>query len=114
MAEPGLHFLSLAEVAKRFGISVRTLQRRIEESGIAVARPSRSYRFTEADVNTLFEWMRRRSRASRQDGDEADRPSSGGRSVDEMLRSLRRRETRRIIADVRRSWSDVSPDRRKR
>src|SRR5215813_7511600 len=50
--------LTIAEVADRLNVSKRTMERRISELraiGIHFARPGRSYVFTEADYQRLFE-----------------------------------------------------------
>ena len=51
----------MADVAARLNVSLRTMERRISElkvTGIHFARPGRSYVFTEADYQQLFEAMK--------------------------------------------------------
>jgi excisionase family DNA binding protein len=53
--------LTIADVAARLNVSQRTVERRIRELkaiGIHFARPGRSYVFTEADYQQLFEAMK--------------------------------------------------------
>src|SRR6516162_4498574 len=98
-------YLTLDEVATRLGVSARTVLRRINESGIDFLRPGRSYRFTEYDYEKLCEAIRRcRSRSSRR-ASEKETPSillgESTPSPGETLRSLRRRETKRLLGNLR-------------
>jgi excisionase family DNA binding protein len=105
--------LTVRDVAERLGVSERTVLRRIEESGLAFARPGRSYVFDEQDYHRLYEAIRQcRSRSSRQ-GDARTTPTGSPedstRSPDEALRSLRRRETKRLLDASRKKSGSGSP-----
>lgn len=91
--------LTFDEVADRLRISGTTLRRRIKETGLAFARPGRSYLFTEDDFKILFEAIRQcRSGSSHLENERAIPPTSSEvRSMAEILRSLRRRDTRRLL-----------------
>lgn len=93
---------TLAEVAKRLGgISVRTVQRRIVDAGIRPPRPGRAMVLTEGDLAALIEALRCRSPSSPQgDAKETRITSSEARSTAEALRSLQRRRTQRLLADL--------------
>jgi excisionase family DNA binding protein len=103
--------LTVRDIAERLGVSERTVLRRIEESGLAFVRAGRSYTFDELDYKKLREAIRQcRSRSSRQ-GDARTTPTGSPegstRSPDEALRSLRRRETKRLLdASRKKSGSD--------
>ena len=98
------------EVAARLRVSRRTLQRRIAETGLAFARPGRSYLFTEADFKLLFEAIRQcRSGSSHQENERAIAgTSSAARSTTETSRSLQRRATRRLLKNLDRTSSESS------
>jgi hypothetical protein len=80
-------------VAASLGIHKRTLQRRIAESGLALARPGRAPLLSEDDIAILLEATRRRKIA----------PSvAAARSVAELLlKSQRRRQTARLLKTSR-------------
>ena len=99
------------EVAARLRISRSTLRRRIKESGLAFPRPGRSYLFTESDVQLLLEAIRQcRSGSSHQENERIiNSGSSEARSMAETTRSLRRRETGRLLKNLgRNSNSNLS------
>jgi hypothetical protein len=97
--------IPMTEVAERLGgVSIRTAKRRIEEAGINPPRPGRAFMLTEADLAAVIEASRCRSSSSLQASARATLTTSRApRSADETLRSLRRRETSRLLADLRKS-----------
>lgn len=54
--------LSLQEVARRLGVSIKTVRRRIAETGIRGPRIGREMMLTESDLARLLEILRRRAR----------------------------------------------------
>jgi hypothetical protein len=77
-----MQLLSLADVAERLNVSVKTVQRRIDDFvDWPLPRPGRTDMFTEDDFAKLVERMRARAKARTQ---EIDRPKrlkkSGGLS----------------------------------
>src|SRR5215471_5249243 len=104
--------LSLDEVAARLRVSRRTLKRRIAETGLAFARPGRTVVFTESDYQRLLKALREcRSNLSHQAREkEISSTSSEARSTDDSMRSLRRRQTQRLLATSRKT-SNASSSR---
>ena len=93
--------LSLAEAAARFGVSVKTLKRRIREAGIRGPRAGREMMLTEADFDRLVEATRART------PEPPDPATPAARSPSEALRSLHRRQTQRLVAGLRESRGPV-------
>jgi hypothetical protein len=94
---------STAEICAHLRIDARTLRRRlIENPQIRPMRAGRANVFTRSDVEALEEVGRRRYDASRPASERelASLPSDG-RSATDMLRALRRRETKRLLAGLR-------------
>src|SRR4051794_6274821 len=52
---------TLGEAADHLRVSVRTLQRRISEAGLRLARPGRSVVLIDADMDALLAYLRARS-----------------------------------------------------
>jgi excisionase family DNA binding protein len=61
-----VRLLSLAEAAERMGITVKTLKKRIQEPGLQLPRPGRSFQITEHDFDLLVESTRCRCNSSPQ------------------------------------------------
>ena len=103
--------LPLEEVAERLGgVSIRTAKRRIQEAGIDPPRPGRAVMLTEADLVAVIEASRCRSSSlPRANAKATPIISHAPRSADETLRSLRRRETSRLLGGLRKSSSAKSP-----
>jgi excisionase family DNA binding protein len=80
-----------AEVAKELGVTERTLQRRLAESGIRPARPGRIAMLSDADVTKLMEESRRRSHSQKP----ALEPLSPGEATSE-----RGQQNRRLVTEV--------------
>ncbi len=102
---------TFAEVAARLRISARTLRRRISESGLAFARPGRSYLFTEDDFKILFEAIRQcRSGSSHLENERAiaSISSVGQPTAQETSRFLQRRETKRLLKNFGKTSSTKS------
>src|SRR3954468_10872223 len=102
--------LPLTGVAERLGgVSIRTAKRRIQEAGIDPPRPGRAVMLTEADLAVVIEASRCRSSSLPQENARATNSiSRAPRSADETLRSLRRRETSRLLGGLRKISSAKS------
>src|ERR1700728_522804 len=88
------------EVAAQLRVSKRTLRRYLQRcENIHAIRAGRDLLFTKADVQALEEARRKCPlNLSVPDIERTTRSSSSGaRSTDESLRSLRRRETKRLL-----------------
>jgi excisionase family DNA binding protein len=91
MAEGDL--ISLEEVARRLGgVSVDTVKRRIREAGIRGPRPGKEVMLTETDYRELVEHLRNRSPL----------PAGPKRSPQQSLKNSKRRQSKRLLAQVRR------------
>ena len=77
---------TLAEVAKRLGVSIYTTKERLREAGIHGPRPGREMKLTERDYQQLVEHMRQRRRGS-------EKPNATAKAE---LRKMRMRQTRRL------------------
>ena len=91
------------EVCENLHIDARTLRRRLAENPqIRPLKPGRSMLFTRQDIDALEEAIRCRCTSSHPEiGKGIDSTSSEGRSVTEALRTLRLRETKRLLAKLR-------------
>lgn len=94
MAETEL--ISLEEAARRLRVSVKTVQRRCAEAGIRGLRPGSKMMLAEADYAALVAYLYDRAPALA-----PDPRQMAGRTAQEALRAVHRRETRRLVDGVR-------------
>jgi hypothetical protein len=95
------------EVAKRFGVSVRTIRERARARGLG-RKIDRVRRFYEAEIVALMdEGTPTCSKSS--SGQARLIGTSGARSTEELFTRLQKRETKQMLADLRQTSKLKSP-----